>query len=102
MVDIGDAGGGVEAARDVVDVAAGRQPWADVDELCDVGLLGEVVQRPRQEAAVLLGGTRHVRGCGEDFARRLAVHRVVVFSAQVVVEHPGHVGPLGADTVTWV
>ena len=93
VVDVDHAGSGMEAVRDLVDVGTGRQPGADVDELRDAGARDQEVDGADDEGTVFPRGERHIGSRREDHPRCVPVGGEVVFAADVVVEHPGRIGP---------
>ena len=87
-----------DALRDLVHVAGAGQAGADVQELPDPGLGGQVPHGPVEERPVLPGGGAH-RGPGaQHLAGRLPVGREVVFPAQEVVVDPGGMRPGHVDS----
>jgi hypothetical protein len=60
VVDVDDPGRRGDGLRHLVDVAGGGQAAADVEELGDARLSGQVPDRAAEECPVLLG--RDVRG----------------------------------------
>jgi hypothetical protein len=70
---------------------------ADVDDLPDTGLGGEIPYRPLQESAVLPGYGPDFGQYPQDRRRRFPVDHVVVFAAEVVVIHAGRVWPACID-----
>ena len=76
---------------DLVRVVGGRQSGADVQELADACLAGQVPDRTAQERPVSTGETGYVREHRHDLVTDGAVDRVVVLAAQPVVPDPGRV-----------
>ena len=78
-------------------VVGGGQPGADVQELADPGLAGQVADGVGQEPPAAAGD---VGDAGEDSSELVAggpVNRVVVLAAEPVVPDPGRVGDAGVD-----
>jgi len=77
--------------RDLVHAVHRGQPGADVKELPDADLIGQVPDHAHQELAVLdRRGPHHAaRHHRDDSLRGGPVGRVVVLAAEVVVIHPG-------------
>lgn len=77
VVDVGDAGAWVRGAGDLVDVAAGGQAGADVEELGYAGLAGEVADSAGQERSVVPRGPRLAGDRGGQRDSCFPVDRVV-------------------------
>src|SRR5690606_26850369 len=85
VVDVDDAGVGRGALRHLVGVVDGRQAGADVEELPDADLAGQVPDRAGEEGP---GVPRHVhdlRVDGDELVAGGAVDGVVLLAAQPVV-----------------
>jgi hypothetical protein len=97
VVHVDDPGVGGDSLGDLVGVVGGRQAGADVQELANLGLTGQVADGAGEE---LPGGPCDVDDFGEDLAILVTggpVHRVVVLAAQPVVPDPGRVRHRGVD-----
>lgn len=89
VVDVDDAALGGHALGDLMGVVHAGQAGADVQELPDALLIGQVTDGAGEEVA---GGAGAGLDAGEDLAERVtggAVHLVVVLAAQPVVPDPG-------------
>ena len=85
VVHVDDAGLRGDLLGDLVDVGAGGDPGADVEELADP-LLGEEADCPHQKRPVGAGGVAHLRGgCQHALGRRPVGGEVVLAAEQVVV-----------------
>jgi hypothetical protein len=93
VVDVDDAALGRDALRDLVGVVGGGQPGADVQELPDARLAGQVARRPPQEVAVLQRGQPGGREALENLVPGGAIDREVVLAAEPVVVSAGGVPP---------
>jgi hypothetical protein len=76
---------------DLVSVVGGRQAGADVEELPDPGLAGQVTDRADQETALHMGDIGDVGKHPQDHVADLAVGREVILAAQQVIPDPGRV-----------
>jgi hypothetical protein len=97
VVHVHHPGGRVDSLRDLMHVALGRQPRADVQELRDTSLGSQVAHRPAQEPAVL---HRHQLGLRRRLAHRQSgrpVNCEVIVTAEPVVIYPGRRGDRGVD-----
>ncbi len=81
----------------LVSVAGGRDPGADVKELADPLLPGQVAHRAGQERAVGPDRVDNVRISLDCLIACLPVGCVVVLAAQPVVIHPGDVRDAGVE-----
>ena len=90
VVDVGDAGFGVDGARHLAGVALAGQAGADVEELRDAGL-GQVADSAAEEGAVLADHGAGGGGRGQHDLGGGAVDLEVVLAAEHVVVHPGRV-----------
>jgi hypothetical protein len=75
-----------------LDVAGGRQPGADIEELPDAGLFGQVFDRPAKERAVLARSGADRGESGQYLVRGFAVGREVILPAWAVVVHRAECG----------
>src|SRR5205823_14745369 len=82
---------------DLVRVVGRRQAGADVEELPDPGLAGQVAHGPGEEPALQPGDVGDAREHLQDRVADLAVGREVVLAAQQVVPHPGRVRGAGVE-----
>ena len=97
VVDVDDPGLGCDRLRHLVEVARRRDAGAEVEELPDPGVGGEVADgaaeerpvRPRAEGQVRPGLERRVGGG--------PVGGVIVLAAEQVVIHPGVVRDAGVE-----
>jgi hypothetical protein len=97
VVDVDDPAVRRLALGDLVGVVRGRDAGADVEELPDAGLPGQVPHRPGQELAVGLHRLRQLRIRLQGQLARLAVGGEVVLAAEPVVVDPCRVRPAGVD-----
>jgi len=91
VVDVDDPRLGDDALGDLVGVVGGRQTGADVQELADARLTGQVGHGADEEAP---RGAGHVHDAGKGLAVLVPgdpVDLVVVLAAQPVVPDPGRV-----------
>lgn len=89
MIDVGHFRLRVERLSDLVHVAEGRYPGADVQELRDALVQREAYGPPHKGAVRLhdLGKSRHEL---HGLAGRFPVHLEIVRAAQIEVVHSGH------------
>jgi hypothetical protein len=92
VVDVDDARLRSHPLGDLVGVVGGGQAGADVEELPDAGLTGQVTHRAGEEGAARLGVLHNGREDLADLVADLAVDGVVVLAAEPVVPDPGAVG----------
>jgi hypothetical protein len=97
VVDIHDAAVRCDRLGHLVGVVRGRQPGADVEELPDAGVRGQVPHGPAEELAVGAGGQPQVRHEHEGLLGRLAIGGEVVLPAEQVVPEPGRVSHAGVN-----
>ena len=83
--------------RHLVGVAGHRQPGADVQELADAALGGQVTHHPGQERPVRPHVGHDPRVGGDRLLGRLPVRGEVVLTAQPVVVDPGRVSMAGIE-----
>jgi hypothetical protein len=88
VVGVRDLGVRVHRLRDLVDMAADRQAGADIEELADARLAGQVPDGPGQEVPVIPRCSRRAGQGRRERLRGFPVHRVVVLPAEVVVVNP--------------
>jgi len=93
VVHVDNARGGIDAPRDLVDVAAGGQPRADVEELVDA-LPRQVGDGAAQEGPVGAGGERVVRVDRGERVEGGAVGREVGAAPKRVVVDARRVRPV--------
>src|SRR6266571_1717196 len=91
VVDVDDARFRGDRLGDLVGVVGGRQAGADVQELADPRLAGQVPDRAAQERPVSAGEAGDVREHRHDLVTDHAVGRVMVLAAQPVIPDPGRV-----------
>jgi len=96
-VDVGHPGGGVVPVGDLVDVAGGGHPGAEVEELVDA-LLGAPLHGPGEEGPVGAGRAYHVRAVGHDPRDVVAVRGEVVLPTQHVIIHASRIRPFEIGT----
>jgi hypothetical protein len=86
VVDVGDPGSRIHPLGDLVDIALGGKPGADVDELVDPGL-SEVRDGPLEEPAVLPGdhGRRTPSGSLVQLVGGGSVDLKVALAAKVLI-----------------
>src|SRR5215213_1566287 len=97
VVDVDDPGGRVDRLDDLVDVGAGRDAGADVEELSDPQLPGKEAHGPAHEAAVLQDADADAWEHGRDRLPGLAVGGEVVLAAKPVVVSAGRMGHRRVD-----
>jgi hypothetical protein len=97
-VDVDDAGIRGDLLGDLVHVALGRDAGADIEELADPRLPGEVADGPPQEGPVLAHGGTQDRVHGQHRAGGVLVGEEVVAAAQPVVIDTGRVGLSGVNS----
>ena len=91
VIDVDHARPRVQLARDLVDIARGGQPRADVDELPDARLVGQEPDGAAQETPVRPRRCPRIGHHGQQLAGGLPVFGVVVLAAeQVVVDAAQH------------
>src|SRR5690606_3515013 len=98
VVDVDHARVGVHTLHDLMGVLSRRQSGTTVDELGDVGLLGQEPGHPDEEVP---SGPREFDDLREDLfelGENGTVDFVVVLAAEAGVIHPGDTGPSGVDT----
>ena len=88
VVDVDDPGLGCDRLGHLVDVAAGRHAGADVEELTQAGLAGQVADGTGQERPVGPGGGHHGRVDQHRLLGRFPVRGEVVLAAEQVVVDP--------------
>ena len=88
VVAVDDPGVPAGGLGDLVDVALGGQAGADVQELPDPRVAGQVPHRPAQEPAVGPGGHRGIRHRRQQFPRSRPVGGEIILPAQQVVVNP--------------
>jgi hypothetical protein len=101
-VDVDDLGFRCHELSDLVGVLHGGQPGADIEELPDPGLAGQVADRADEELARLRGHGRDVR---IDFQTRLAdgaVDLEVVLAAHSEVPDPRRMRDIDTKEVYWL
>ena len=97
IVHVDDPGVRRRCLRDLVGVARGGDSGADVEELPDTRLPGQVADGAAEEGAVLAGLDRRRRDRGDEPVSDLPVGPEVVLSAQQVVVDPGGMRHAGID-----
>jgi hypothetical protein len=101
VVDVHDPGFGVDALGHGVDVVAGGDAGADVEELADADLARQVPHAAAEEGPVgpgVAAGAVDAAGVGgEGVLGDLAVDREVVAAPEEVVVDPGRVGDGAVD-----
>jgi hypothetical protein len=100
VVHVDDLRLGGEPLGDLVRVLGGRQAGADVQELADAGLAGQVADRPAEKCPVGAGLLDDARQHLHDLLTDLPVDREVVLAAEPVVPdargvRPGFVQAVG-------
>ena len=83
--------------RHLMGVAGHRQPGADVEELPDATLAGQVPHDPGQERPVRPHVGLDPRVGGDRLLGRLPVGGEIILAAQPVVVDPGRVGVPGIE-----
>jgi hypothetical protein len=91
VIDIDHAHVGSHPLGQLVHVGRGGQAAAEVQELPDALVPGQVPHRPAEERPVVARDRRHVRDHGDKPLGRLPVGGEVVLTAEQVVVDPGHV-----------
>ena len=97
VVDVDDLGVRSHPLGDLVGVVGGGQAGADVQELTDARLTGQVPDRADQEGPRGASVLDDRRERLENLVADLAVDVEVVFAAQPVVPDPGRLGHVGVD-----
>jgi hypothetical protein len=97
VVGVDHAAVGRDALRHLMGVVRRRQAGADVEELADAGLGGQVTDGPAEERAVGPHVGRDPRPDGNDLLGGFPVGGEIVLAAQPVVVDPGRVGHAGVD-----
>jgi len=88
VVDVHHPGTGVDVQGDLMHIALGGQPGADVHELGDPGLGGQVTDGPAQEPAVLHGHQLRLRRGLAHLQGSRPVSGEVVVTTEPEVIHP--------------
>jgi hypothetical protein len=91
-VHVGDPRGRGIRQRRLVHAELGRQSGAQVNELLDTCVAGNVAHRPGQERPAVPGNGRDIRNRGEQLGCGGAVNGEVVLATKQEVINPGHVG----------
>ena len=91
VVHVHDTRRRVDLLRDLVDVTHPGQPRADVEELGDARVGGQVPDGAAEERPVLPRGRPYRRPSLQRLIGGFAVRRKVVLAAEIVVVHPGRV-----------
>jgi hypothetical protein len=97
VVDVDDPRVGGGLLGDLVRVVRRGDAGADVEELADPGLLGQVADGAGEEPPVRLDPPAQAGGDGQDAFGGFAVGREIVLAAQPVVVDAGRVGDRGVD-----
>ena len=97
VVDVDHAGIRGDALRHLVRVAGGRDAGADIQELPDGGLGGQVPGRPAEEGPVGAHPVAQPGRRGQHALGRLPVGGEVILAAQPVVVDAGLVGVPGIE-----
>jgi hypothetical protein len=97
VVDVNDAAARIHRLRHLMHVTCRRQPGADVEELPDAGLRGQVPDGPAEERAVLPRSGAHPGHGRHHLVGHLPVRREVILAAQVVVIQASRMRPGGID-----
>jgi hypothetical protein len=74
-------------------VWVGRQAPAEVDELPDACLVGEVADDAADEGPVIPDDSCHIRHRRDKLLRRLPVDGEIVLAAEQVIINPGDIRP---------
>jgi hypothetical protein len=90
VVRVHDQGLWRDGLGDLVCVACRRDAGADVEELADARLPGEVADDPPEECPVRPHGEGHIRPRLEPCLNRRPVGGVVVLAAQLIIVHTLH------------
>jgi hypothetical protein len=85
-----------------VSALGSRQPSADVEELANTALGGQIPNYPGQKRPVRPGSRHYLGAVTDHLFRNMTVGRVVVFAAQPVRIHPGGVRHRGIKTRAWI
>jgi len=97
VVDVDDPRVRGGPLRDLVGVVRGGDPGADVEELPDAGLRGQVAHGPAEERAVAADAHSHERVGRHELLGQLAVGGEVVLAAEPVVVDPGDMRDAGIE-----
>jgi hypothetical protein len=97
VVDVHDPGLGGDPLGHLVGVVGRRQAGADVEELADPGLAGQVADGADEELAGAAGDLDDLGEGGTELVAGVAVDRVVVLATQPVVPDPGRVRHTAID-----
>jgi len=97
VVDVDDPGLRRDLLGDLVRARPDRQAHADVKELADPGLAGQVADRTDQETALLPGDFDDAGEYLHQHVADLTVGREVVLAAQQVVPDPGRMRHPGSE-----
>jgi hypothetical protein len=97
VVHVHDPGLRHRALGHLVSVVGRGQAGADVQELPDAGLGGQVVHRAAEELALRADAGQDRRVCRDDLLGSLAIGGEVVLPAQPVVVDPGDVSRADVD-----
>jgi len=92
VIGVDDAAVRGDGLGDVVGVGGG-QAGADVEELADPYITGQMADGAEQESSAGAGDVDDAWGTGTNLLTERLVDRVVVFAAQPVVPDPGRVRP---------
>jgi hypothetical protein len=92
VVHVGDPRGRGMRQRRLVHAELGRQSRAEVEELLDTRLAGNVAHRPGQERPAVPGDGRDIGNRGEQLGRGGAVNGEVILAAKQEIINPSHVG----------
>jgi hypothetical protein len=91
VVGVGDPAGSLDVLGDLVGGSRSRQARADVEELADTAVSGQVVHRPAQERPVRSRPRHHLGAAADDVLGGPAVGREGVLAAQPVAVDAGRV-----------
>jgi hypothetical protein len=91
VIDVGGGCPRAQGVRDLVGVAVGGHPGADVKELADAFVPGQPPYRAGEERPVVVRGTLPVGGHFPDLVSGFAVWAEVVFPVAQGVVYPGDV-----------
>ena len=97
VVDVDDSGVRLNGLGDLMGVVRGRDASADVQELPDASLGGQVPHDSGQERPVGPDARGDIRIGLERRVTGLAIGGIVIPAAQPVVVHPGDVGHAGVE-----
>jgi hypothetical protein len=98
VVGVNDAASGCDRLGYLMGVTRARQPSADVKELSDARLAGQVAHRSREKLPVLPGGDAcRWQSLQSDFRGR-AIDREVVLAAEKIIVHSRRMRPRDVDS----